>query len=192
MKVIVGLGNLGKKFKKTRHNLGFLVIDEFAKENRFPKFKMEKEFLAKVSEKKIGKEKIILVKPQTLMNNSGIAVKRILEKLRTSNIEPLISNLWVVHDDLDIPFEKIKISFGKSSGGHKGVESIINEIGTKDFFRFRVGIKPEKKPKNVGEFVLQEFTKKEREKLKEIIEKTIHKIKIAIEEGIEKARSKNE
>jgi PTH1 family peptidyl-tRNA hydrolase len=197
MKIIVGLGNPGKKFEKTRHNLGFMVLDGFSKKNKFPKFKMKKEFLAMVSEKKIGKEKIILVKPQTFMNNSGLAVKEILKKLRTSNIEPLTSNLWVIHDDLDIPFGKIKISFGRGSGGHKGVQSIIDEIGTKNFVRFRIGIKPNSKFKmqnaklkfKIRNFVLEKFNKKEEKILKKVIEMVCRAIEMAIKEGIEKAMS---
>jgi PTH1 family peptidyl-tRNA hydrolase len=197
MKAIVGLGNPGEKFKKTRHNLGFMVLERFSKKNKFPKFQMKEEFLAMVSEKKMGKEKIILVKPQTFMNNSGLAVEKILKKLQTSNIEHRTSNLWVVHDDLDIPFGKIKISFGKSSGGHKGVQSIIDEIGTKDFVRFRIGIKPNSKFKmqntklkfKIRNFVLEKFNKGEEKILKEVIKNTIEAIEIAIAEGIEKAMS---
>jgi PTH1 family peptidyl-tRNA hydrolase len=191
MKIIVGLGNPGKKFEKTRHNLGFMVLDRFARKNKFPKFEMRKEFLAMVSEKKIEKEKIILAKPQTFMNNSGLAVKRILEKLRTSNIEPLTSNLLVIHDDLDISFGKIKISFGRGSAGHKGVQSIIDEIGTKDFVRFRIGIGTanNKAASNKEDFVLQKFSKKEEKVLKEIFEMACQAIKMAIKEGVEKAMS---
>jgi PTH1 family peptidyl-tRNA hydrolase len=189
MKIIVGLGNPGKKFEKTRHNLGFMVLDGFSKKNKFPKFKMKKEFLAMVSEKKIGKEKIILVKPQTFMNNSGLAVKEILKKLRTSNIEPLTSNLWVIHDDLDIPFGKIKISFGRGSGGHKGVQSIIDEIGRKDFVRFRIGIGKKEVGIRKKEFVLEKFSKKEEKILKKVIELICRAIEMAIKEGIEKAMS---
>jgi PTH1 family peptidyl-tRNA hydrolase len=189
MKIIVGLGNPGKKFEKTRHNLGFMVLDRFAEKNKFPKFKIKKEFLATVSEKKIGEEKIILVKPQTFMNNSGIAIKRILKKLRTSNVEHLTSNLWVIHDDLDIPFRKIKISFGRGSAGHKGVQSIIDELKTKNFFRFRVGIKPKQNYISIENFVLGKFDKNERKILKEIIEMVCRAIEMAIKEGIEKAMS---
>jgi PTH1 family peptidyl-tRNA hydrolase len=186
MKIIVGLGNPGKKFEKTRHNLGFMVLDRFARKNKFPKFEMRKEFLAMVSEKKIEKEKIILAKPQTFMNNSGLAVKRILEKLRTSNIEPLTSNLLVIHDDLDISFGKIKISFGRGSAGHKGVQSIIDEIGTKDFVRFRIGIRKEEEGIRKKEFVLEKFNKKEEKVLKKVIEMACQAIEMAIKEGIEK------
>jgi len=179
MKIIVGLGNPGKKFEKTRHNLGFMVLDKFSRKNKFPKFKMQKEFLAEISEKKIEKEKIILAKPQTFMNNSGKSVKILT---RTFNLEP--KNLFVIHDDLDIPLGKIKISFGRGSAGHRGVQSIIDEIGTRDFVRFRIGIG---RANNRKDFVLQKFSKKEKKVLKEVIELTCQAIKIAIKEGIEKA-----
>jgi len=178
MKIICGLGNPGKKFEKTRHNLGFLILDFFAKKEKFPKFKLEKEFQAKISKK----GEIILAKPQTFMNNSGKAIKALTDhyKLKTEN-------LIVVHDDIDLPFGKIKISFGKGSGGHKGVQSIINELKTKDFLRVRVGICPQKKPKKVDEFVLSEFDKRENEILKKVIEGICKALKIALEKGIEKA-----
>jgi PTH1 family peptidyl-tRNA hydrolase len=186
MKIIVGLGNPGKKFKQTRHNLGFMVLDKFARKNKFPKFKMKKAFLAKISEKKIGKEKIILVKPQTFMNNSGKAVKLLIENWKLK-----IENLTVVHDDLDIPFGKIKISFGKSSGGHKGVQSIIDEIGTKSFVRFRIGIgmANNKTVNNIKDFVIQKFSKEEEKILKEVFEMVCLAIEMAIKEGVEKAMS---
>jgi PTH1 family peptidyl-tRNA hydrolase len=192
MKIIVGLGNPGKKFEKTRHNLGFIVLNKFSRKNKFPKFKMEKEFLAEISEKKIGKEKIILVKPQTFMNSSGKSVKLLT---RTFNLEP--KNLFVIHDDLDIPFGKIKISFGRGSAGHKGVQSIIDELGAKDFVRFRIGIKPNSKCKmqnaklkfKIQNFVLEKFNKKEEKVLKEVIEMACQAIKMAIKEGIEKTMS---
>jgi PTH1 family peptidyl-tRNA hydrolase len=188
MKIIVGLGNPGKKFEKTRHNLGFMVLDRFARKNKFPKFKVRREFLAEISEKKIGKEKIILAKPQTFMNSSGNSVKLLT---RTFNLEP--KNLFVIHDDLDIPFGKIKISFGRGSAGHKGVQSIIDELKTKNFFRFRIGIKPKQNYitlySSIENFVLGKFDKNERKILKEIIEIACRAIEMAIREGVERAMS---
>jgi PTH1 family peptidyl-tRNA hydrolase len=188
MKVIVGLGNPGKKFEKTRHNLGFMVLDGFSRKNKFPKFEMRKEFLAEISEKKIGKEKIILAKPQTFMNNSGKSVKILT---RTFNLD--LKNLFVIHDDLDISFGKIKISFGRGSGGHKGVQSIIDELKTKNFFRFRIGIKPKQNYitlySSIENFVLGKFDENERKILKEIIEKACRAIEVAIKESVEKAMS---
>jgi len=186
MKLIVGLGNPGRKFEKTRHNLGFMVLDEFAKKKKFPKFKLKKEFLAMISEKKIGEKKIVLAKPQTFMNNSGKSVKFLIENWKLKS-----ENLIVVHDDLDIPFGKIKISFGRGSAGHKGVQSIIDEIGTKDFVRVRVGIGTanNRAKSNKKNLVLQKFSKKEEKILKKVIDLTCKAIEISIKEGAEKAMS---
>lgn len=183
MILIMGLGNPGKQYQKTRHNLGFLVLDFFSKKHRFAKFKYEKALLAKISQKKIGKNEIILAKPQTFMNASGKAAKLILKKYK---IDPHF--FWIIHDDLAIPFGKIKISFGKSSGGHKGVESIIEELKSKEFVRFRVGIGNHKG--KIKKFVLEKFTKKEEKVLRKIIKKTIEAIEFALKEGIEKTMSK--
>jgi PTH1 family peptidyl-tRNA hydrolase len=192
MKIIVGLGNPGEKFEKTRHNLGFRIIDEFSRKNKFPKFKMRKEFFAMVSEKKIGKEKIILAKPQTFMNNSGKAIK-----LLTKSFKLKAESLFVIHDDLDLPLGKMKISIGRGSAGHKGVQSIIDELETKNFVRFRIGIKPNSKFKmqnaklkfKIQNFVLEKFNKKEEKILKEVIEMACRAIEMVIKEGIEKAMS---
>jgi len=175
MKIICGLGNPGREFKFTRHNFGFLVIDNFQKENSFPDFEISEKFLAEISRKKIKGTEILLLKPQTFMNNSGKAIKKIF---LTFKIEP--QDLCVVHDDLDLSFGEIKISFKRGSGGHKGVQSIIDEILTKNFWRIRLGIgKP--KDKKIEEFVLGKLGKEERLKLKEILKFTNELIKIWIE-----------
>ena len=198
MKIIVGLGNPGKKFEKTRHNLGFLVLDKFSEKNQFPNFFKKEEFLAMISEKKIGKEKIILAKPQTFMNNSGKSVKSLIRNfLLNKAMAELSRHLFVIHDDIDIPIGKFKISIGRGSAGHKGVQSIIDELGTKDFVRFRIGIKPNSKFKmqnaklrfKIQDFVLEKFNKNEEKILKEVIELTCQALKIAIKEGVEKAMS---
>jgi PTH1 family peptidyl-tRNA hydrolase len=165
MILIVGLGNPGKKYEKTRHNLGFRVVDELGFLNR---------------------EKIVLVKPKTFMNLSGKAVKSLIKKYKM----PII-NLWVAHDDIDIPLGKIRISKGRGAAGHKGVESIIKELGTKNFIRFRIGILPKTgKPKKPEKFVLQKFNKNEERIVKEVIEKAMKAIDFSLKEGLEKAMSK--
>lgn len=170
MIIIVGLGNPGKKYKNTRHNIGFRVVDEFAKENNFPEFKLSKKFNALISEK----ENIVLVKPQTFMNNSGLVVKKIIQ-----NVKFKIQNSIVVHDDIDLPLGKIRISKNKGAAGHKGVESIIKEIGTKNFTRFRIGINPASakasagKAKNVEKYVLQKFDKEEKKIIEQVIQKSL-------------------
>lgn len=185
MILIVGLGNPGKKFKRTRHNLGFRIVENFAKKNNFPDFKFSKKNNAKICKRKIDQKSIILAKPQTFMNNSGKVVKKL-----TYNLQLTTNNLWIIHDDLDLPLGKIRISKGRGSAGHKGVQSIIDELKTKNFVRFRIGIKPKKyklKAKNLEKFVLQKFTKREEKIIKKAIERTCLAIKMAIREKIEKA-----
>lgn len=169
MYLILGLGNPGKKYKNTRHNLGFLILDFFRKKNKFPKFKFEKSLNSQISEKNFLEKRVILMKPQTFMNTSGKALKLFSQKYNFFNFK----NLLVVHDDLDIPLGKIKISFGRSSGGHKGVQSLIEELGTKNFFRQRVGIGPRPTLKKIEIFVLEKFEKKEKGILKKIIKESI-------------------
>ncbi|RLC34918.1 MAG: hypothetical protein DRZ76_01540 [Candidatus Nealsonbacteria bacterium] len=158
MKVlIVGLGNPGKKYIGTRHNVGFRVVDELAKEKR---------------------EGFILAKPRTFMNQSGKAVKQLIENccMRTAG-KLKIENLIVVHDDIDLPIGGFRIQKGRGAAGHKGVQSIIDALGTKDFWRIRIGICPKTgKPKNVEKFVLQKFTKEEEKIIKKTIKKAILEI----------------
>jgi len=166
MLLIIGLGNPGWKFQKTRHNLGFRVVDELVRKNNFPIFKLSKKFLAEISEGKIADQKVILAKPQTFMNLSGKSVKKL-----TNNLQLTTYNLWVIHDDLDLPLGKIRISVGRGAAGHKGVESIIKELKTKNFVRFRVGVKPKTsnlKPETLDRFVLRKFTREEEKILKKI------------------------
>jgi len=189
MILVVGLGNPGKKYANTRHNLGFRVIDEFAKKNNFPDFKLSKKFLAEISKSSFNNQKIILAKPQTFMNLSEKAVKLLIE-----NCKLKVENLFVVHDEIDLPLGKIRISKGRGAAGHKGVESIIKELKTKKFVRFRIGIQPannEQRTANKTEkFVLGKFTKQEENIVKEVIKKTAEAIEMAIKEGLEKAISK--
>jgi len=190
---IVGLGNPGKKFQKTRHNLGFRVVDEFARKNNFPDFKLLKKFNAEVSEGKINNQRLILAKPQTFMNLSGQSVKKLLNRYRiNSAMAELPRRLFIVHDDIDIPLGKIRIVKNRGAAGHKGVQSIIDELRTKDFVRFRIGINPKNSMfyaavKNVEKSVLQKFNKEEEKILKKIIKKTIEAIEFSLKSKIEKA-----
>ncbi len=187
MILIIGLGNPGIKYKDTRHNIGFMIVDNLqSTSDNFLNWKEEKKTLAEISNGKIGKEKIILAKPQTFMNNSGRAIKKLIY-----NLQPTINNLWVVHDDIDLPLGEIKIIKNRGAGGHKGVQSIINELKSKNFIRIRIGIRPKlEKPKNIEKFVLQKFNKEEEEIVEEIIKKTRQAIELIINQGIEKAMNK--
>ena len=129
MTIIIGLGNPGKKYKNTRHNVGFMAINKFAETNNFPEFKLDRKSNSLLSEK----DGALLVKPQTFMNESGKAVKEVLKN------KPM-ENLIIIHDDIDLPVGKIKIIKERGSAGHKGVESTIQNIGNDGLIRFRIGI----------------------------------------------------
>lgn len=158
MIIIAGLGNPGENYINTRHNVGFLAIDRIKEEYNFSDFSFLKNFNALVSKGIINGEKSILVKPQTFMNSSGTAIRKIIDYYKSSP-----SLLYVFHDDIDIPLGEIKIAKGRGPAGHNGVKSIIEEIKTKNFTRFRIGIKPEKKIIKAESFVLKKFNKKEAE-----------------------------
>ncbi len=180
MMIIVGLGNPGAKFNKTRHNAGFMAVDFFAKENNFPDFEVSKKYESLISEKPFdtaqGENDILLIKPQTFMNDSGRAV---------TGYGLRATDLVVVHDDIDLPLGKIKFSKDSSAGGHKGVQSIIQHLGTKDFIRLKIGVATnEAKALDV---VLEKFSPEEQKILTEVIKKSSEALQYFIENGIEKA-----
>lgn len=175
MVIIIGLGNPGEQYKNTRHNVGFMAIDSFAKTNNFPEFKLQKKSNSLISEK----NNILLVKPQTFMNESGKTVKQLI-----SNTE--IENLIVIHDDIDLPVGKIKIIKERGSAGHKGVESIINSVGNKDLIRIRIGIAPEKETA-AKKIVLKNFSTSEQDLISNTIKKIPPSINLILEQGLEKA-----
>jgi PTH1 family peptidyl-tRNA hydrolase len=183
MKVIVGLGNPGKEYEKTKHNLGFMVLDSFAKRNLFPEFKSSKKFKSQISRNSFEKKRIVLAKPQTFMNNSGKAVKLLIKPYAKS-----CQNLILVHDDIDLELGKIKIVKNRGTAGHKGIESIIKELKTKDFVRFRIGIKPNRKiTGDIKNFVLKNFTKKEKEVIKKSVKQCVQALETTLTKGLEKA-----
>ncbi|MEK7189619.1 MAG: aminoacyl-tRNA hydrolase [Patescibacteria group bacterium] len=185
MFLIVGLGNPGKEYEKTRHNVGFAILDKLLSVLEFDDWVDNKKFHAKVAEGKINAKKILLFKPQTFMNNSGEAVSAAAKFYK---IKP--ANVWVIHDDLDLPLGKIKIQRDRSSAGHNGVQSIINSLGTQDFVRFRIGIAPARQTKKSGaDFVLSKFSLAEAATLKKTISSAAAAVKFGIEEGIEKTQN---
>ncbi len=174
MKVIVGLGNPGEKYAKTRHNAGEFYLAKLNKTWGGGDFKDIKS--ADYTETKIGKEKAVLIFPKEFMNNSGPALKKALAKLK---IKPKPQDILVIHDDLDIDFGRIKLSFAKSSAGHKGVGSIIKNLKSDKFWRLRIGIAPKKKPehKKIVDFLLKKFTPAE----EKILNKNFKKISAGLE-----------
>lgn len=156
MKVIVGLGNITREYEKTRHNAGFMAVNKIADFYSFNGFEIKDKFEAEIAAGIIRDKKTILVKPQTYMNASGRAVQKIVDFYR---IKP--KDLIVIHDDLDIMLGNLRLAFGRSSAGHKGVQSIIDCLGTKDFNRIRIGIQISDRKIPTEKFVLAAFSKKE-------------------------------
>jgi len=185
MKLIVGLGNPGEKYEKTRHNLGFMVVDELARK-MLPLAKTKWKFDKKSNSLfLILNSKFILVKPQTFMNASGFAVKSLITNYSITNY----STLWVVHDDVDLPLGKIKIRIGGAAAGHHGVESIIQELGTDQFVRFRLGIGHPGRGADaqVERYVLREFDINETSEVKQMTKKCVKAIQVALVSGLERA-----
>ncbi len=177
MKTIVGLGNPGRKYSNTRHNIGFMIIDELS--NRLGlKFKSGKgEYLY------ASNSNVMLIKPLTYMNNSGIAIKEMLQYFKI-----LTTDLFIVFDDLDLPFGKIRIRSNGSSGGHNGLKSIIYHLNSDVFHRLKIGISNEKREFiEADKFVLGKFLKKEREALEEIITQGVDIIEKYISNDIEES-----
>lgn len=189
MKLIVGLGNPSEEHQNARHNLGFMVLDELLRKitpMEKTVWRQEKRFNSLAA--KIGDS--LLAKPQTFMNNSGFAVAKAVSYY---HIEP--TEIWVIHDDVDLPLRKMKIRLGGAAAGHRGVESIIEQLGTDEFIRFRLGIGHPKKgvdfeKKVVEDYVLAEFTSKERSEAKQMVKKCVEAIQFALDKSLAKAMNR--
>ncbi len=173
MKLVIGLGNPGGKYDGTRHNVGFEILDKIQKTWDFPEFNFEGKFKAKISKER----DIILVKPVTFMNLSGEAVGSLMDFYK---LEP--ADIIVIHDDIDIKIGEHKIATDSRSAGHNGVQNIIDNLGTKEFKRIRIGVGEEKDGVLVcridaHDFVLQRFSEEELKKIQEIEEKIIAEVK---------------
>lgn len=179
MKLIVGLGNPGKEYSKTRHNLGFMVIDKFT-DSIGIHLDTQKKLKCELAVTMANGETIIIAKPTTFMNLSGSAVQKIKQFYKIEN-----NDIWVVSDDLDLEFGTIRTRLGGSSGGHNGLKDIIENIG-EDFARIRIGIKNDLLTNQPAEdFVLKPFNKVESEQLSTIVDKSLEVIKHSLENGIE-------
>jgi PTH1 family peptidyl-tRNA hydrolase len=188
--IIVGLGNPGEEYNGTRHNTGRIMLEAFRKMYDLPDWKVNGTLRALESKGSLGKETVRLLEPETFMNKSGDSLITLITSPKKAE------KLVVVHDDLDLPLGRFKISFNKSSGGHRGVESIIKKIKTEEFIRVRVGISKAgakgkvKKPQGeeeVGEYILDVFPKKEMEELKSVSKAVAKALSMICEEGYEKA-----
>lgn len=181
--LIVGLGNPGLQYERTRHNLGFMLIDRLAREAQ-TQVKRE-ECRSLIGRAEIEGRRAELVKPQTFMNLSGEAINCLLKKSdRTAE------KLIVITDDLALPFGSMRLRGKGSAGGHNGLKSIINCLGTNEFVRLRIGIQPEHPIGNTKNFVLETFSKSETETIEKVLEKSAEAIRAVISDGIEKAMAK--
>lgn len=186
MYFIVGLGNPGEKYKNSRHNTGRIILELYGKNLKLSSFEFDKKTNSLISE---IKKKAVLILPETFMNNSGTAVKKII----TSKTKA--KNLVVIHDDLDLPLGRFKISFNRSSAGHKGIESIIKNIKTNEFTRVRVGVSLKtpkgkiKKPetKKTVDFIISDFKKDELSELKKLSKKIFEALELIIQGELNKA-----
>ena len=193
MRIIAGLGNPGKEYEETRHNAGRWVLEEFRQKNKLADWSFDKKLNALISPGIIKKNKVLLVWPETFMNKSGLALKKIIVSKKKA------ADLIIVHDDLDLPLGKFKISFGKNSGGHKGVESIIKNIKTKDFARIRIGIAPTTPSGKINppaggpkidkhlDFLTRRFKPAELKEIKELSKKISQALETIITDGLQKA-----
>jgi PTH1 family peptidyl-tRNA hydrolase len=181
MKLIIGLGNPEPEYQTTRHNTGFLVIDKLLADSD-AETKFDKKTNAEVAKTTINKKRVLLAKPQTYMNNSGIAARALLDFYK---LKP--GNLIVIHDDKDIPLGETRVQTDRGPAGHNGIKSVIEHLGTQNFTRIRVGVAPasvtaprfngrlrgmisSNQIKDTGNFVLGKFTAEERKKLNKVIE----------------------
>lgn len=182
MKLVMGLGNPGEEYDNTRHNVGFTIVDEIARKEA-AKFSFEKKFNAEVAKSRFENKPVILAKPHTFVNKSGEAARKLKLFYKTKP-----DNIVVVHDDLDIEFGEFKMSLGKDSGGHRGVQSVIDNLKTNKFWRLRIGTANRKlktarhqstlkaKKESVGNFVLAKFTPAEQAELKKVIKKALERL----------------
>lgn len=185
MWLIVGLGNPGEKYEWTRHNCGFLVIDELAR--RAGRDVRTPECQSLTMRATIGREPALLVKPQTFMNLSGSAVAALKQKHEIADA----ANVLVISDDLALPFGGIRVRPKGSAGGQNGLKSVIAKLGTQDFPRVRLGIAPNNHPiTNAADFVLSDFPKKDRNELAEVIALAADAVEVILTNGIAEAMSK--
>lgn len=176
MKIIIGLGNPGKEYVNTRHNVGFRVVEELAGEKKWGKSKSGSQLYASIT---IGSDKIELIKPMKFMNNSGQAVKEVVSKHKVSS-----NDLYVIHDDLDISLGKFKIQSGRGPRKHNGLESIYQTLKKKDFWHVRLGIDNRQGDENriPGEaYVLGKFKEEEEKVIEGLVNNVANELRKRLE-----------
>jgi len=176
MKVIVGLGNPGRKYERTRHNAGFMAVDELA--NSLGIDLAQEKHQAQMGRGRMGAEEVILAKPQTYMNESGRAVGAIMRAVYASH-----SELIVLHDELDLTFGSVRVKIGGGHGGHNGLRSIIELVGSSDFIRVRIGIGRPAPGMDAADYVLNPFPTGEKSLVPEIMKRAAEAARNIVQEG---------
>ena len=192
MLLVVGLGNPGEEYKNSRHNTGRIILESIAKSNDFSVWKDDIKTKSLISKGDINGEKFNFMLPETFMNNSGVAVSKIIDDKKK------LKSLVVIYDDMDLPLGTLKVSFNKSSGGHNGLESIIKKVRSQEFVRIRIGVSPAtpsgklRKPKGeeaVIKFLLGKYKDDELKEIKKISKKVSDILVTISNEGKDKAMS---
>ena len=180
MKLIVGLGNIGKEYEATRHNIGFMVLDELARRWGVNTWKNDRNALC--GEYRIP-EKVLLLKPTTYMNLSGESIRGLVDYFKVDEEQELL----IIYDDISLPPGQIRIRKKGSAGGHNGMKSIIQHLGTDVFMRIKVGVGEKPKKYDLADYVLSHFTKEEREEMKEGYEKSAEAAAMILRGDVEAA-----
>ena len=178
--LIVGLGNPGAKYGSTPHNLGFLAVDRLASKEGITIVRQEVDCI--IGKGNIAGKTVVLAKPLTFMNNSGVAVRELLIRYSLKSTDML-----VVFDDLALPWSSLRLRLAGSSGGHKGVQSVIEKVGTAEFPRLRLGIHPGEPYGDGADFVLRPFVEKQKEGLYEILNRAASAVRLFLSSGAAKA-----
>lgn len=182
MWLIVGLGNPGKKYEFTRHNVGFLAVERFAKSLNAPPL-AKQEYKALTSKFRLEGQEVILAEPQTFMNLSGDSVQALCQYYKISP-----ANLAVIHDEVDLPFGEIKVQKNRGHGGHNGIRDIHQKLGTNEYVRFRIGVgRPAHAAQEVASFVLERFSPSEMERLGEILDRCNDGLELLLDHGFDRA-----
>lgn len=187
MKLIVGLGNPGAEYEHTPHNMGFMVVDCLAK--RWKVRVSNRHCKALTARAKLGSDEVLLAKPETFMNLSGMSVRELVAKYGDDELE-LAKDLIVVHDELDFPLGTVRIRQHGTSAGHNGIESIMNGLGTQDFLRVRVGVAPNHELQDGASYLLSPWKKKDATSVNDLVDRAADAVELILELGASKAMNR--
>lgn len=176
MWLVIGLGNPGSEYEKTRHNIGFMLIDQLAADYKFPVFK--EKFQGLLSQGQIGDEKVMLLKPQTYMNNSGESVQKVIKFYQIP-----VERILVAYDEIDLPFLKTRVKAGGGAGGHNGIKSLDQHLPSKEYWRLRLGVGHPGDKAQVKNYVLHNFSKAEAENLPKLFHACSKTLPVFLAEG---------